>query len=113
MAGYLKGGIILMPFPFSGEDGFKVRPALVLADLPYGSDTDYLVCIISTQAAPDPTLLELDNRDVIGGSLSQKCYLRPAYTYAVAGHRVIRRLGQIKPEKLNAVTSALVALLTK
>ena len=112
MAEYVKGDILLTPFPFSGEGGFKVRPALVLAELPYGG-TDYLVCIVSTQAAPDPSLLELDNKDVLGGSLSQRCYLRPEYTYAVAGHRVVRRLGQVKSEKLNAVIAASVALLTK
>jgi mRNA interferase MazF len=113
MAQYVKGDIVLTPFPFSSEQDFKVRPALVLAVLPYGGSSDYLVCIVSTQAAPDPHLLELDNHDITGGALSQRCYLRPGYVYSVGESLIKRRLGTLKATKLEQVVQTLVTMLTE
>lgn len=67
MAQYVKGDIVLTPFPFSDDEEFKVRPALILAALPYGSGTDYLVCIITTQSAT-----------------ARICFLSPTLTSTVA-----------------------------
>lgn len=112
MAQYIKGDIVLTPFPFSDDEEFKVRPALVLAALPYGSSTDYLVCIITTQATPDPHLLPFTNADIDGGRLSQNCFLRPGYVYTVGQSSIKRRLGTLKPAKLEQVTRILVSVLT-
>ena len=49
MARFVKGDIVLVPFPFSGEENYKHRPALILASWSYASGTDYLVCLITTQ----------------------------------------------------------------
>ena len=113
MAQFVKGDIVLTPFPFSGDEDFKVPPAVVLAVLPYAGGTDYLLCIITTQAAPDPLLLPLDNTDIEGGRLSQSCYLRPGNTYTVAEALIRRRLGHLKPAKFSAVVPVLVAALTQ
>jgi mRNA interferase MazF len=112
MAQYVKGDLVLTPFPFSDDEGFKVRPALVLAVLPYGSGMDYLVCIITTQPAPDPHLLPLTNADIDGGRLSQSCFLRPGYVYTVGQASIKRRLGTLKSAKLEQVTRILVSVLT-
>ena len=113
MAGFVKGDVVLTPFPFSGEEGFKIRPALVLAVLPYGRGSDYLVCIITTQQVSDPYLLDLDSVDIVGGRLTQKCYLRPTYTYAVSEHMIKRQIGRLESDKLNVAVQALVSALTK
>lgn len=109
----MKGDIVLLPFPFSGDEDFKVRPALVLAVLTYAGTTDYLVCLITTQPAIDPYLTVLTNADVEGGRMSEDCYLRPTYTYAVAGHQIRRRLGRLAPAKVRAVIQTLVSVLTR
>ncbi len=113
MAGFVKGDVVLTPFPFSGEEGFKTRPALVLAVLPYGSGSDYLLCIITTQRVNDPNLLDLDSADFTGGRLTQKCYLRPTYTYAVSEHMIKRQLGRLGADKIDRAVQSLVSALTK
>lgn len=113
MAGYVKGDVVLAPFPLSGEEGFKVRPALVMAALPFGRGSDCLLCIITTQRADDPHLMTLEISDIEGGRLTQQCYLRPTYTYAVAEHMIKRRLGRLKDDKMQAAVRALVLVLTE
>lgn len=113
MAGYVKGDVVLVPFPLSGEESFKVRPALVMAVLPYNRGSDCLLCIITTQKVDDPHLLFLETSDIEGGRLTQQCYLRPTYTYAVAEHLIKRRLGRLNDVKLQTAISSLVSVLTK
>lgn len=112
MAGYVKGDIVLTPFPLSGEEGFKTRPALILAALPYGRGSDYLVCIITTQQVSDPHLLDFDSTDIVGGRLTQKCYARPTYTYAVSEHMIKRKIGHLQADKLDHALTSLISVLT-
>ncbi len=117
MERYMKGDLVLIPFPFSAEESFaeesfKVRPALVPASLPYASGTDYLVCIVTTQNAPDPYRLSLSNRDMENGTLDQICYLRPTYPYTVAEQQIKRVVGRITPAKLRKALQTLTRILT-
>ncbi len=45
MEKFIKGDVVVMPFPFSELSGSKKRPALVLADLP---GDDILLCQITS-----------------------------------------------------------------
>ena len=112
MARFVKGDIILLPFPFSGEENYKHRPALVLACWSYAGDTDYLVCLITTQRADDPYLMELFPTDTFGASLTQTCYLRPTYLFAPDERIVSRRMDRLKPEKLEQIVQIIVKVLT-
>ncbi|MBV9852007.1 MAG: type II toxin-antitoxin system PemK/MazF family toxin [Armatimonadetes bacterium] len=113
MARFVKGDIVLMPFPFSGEQAYKHRPALVLASWNYAGGTDYLTCLITTQKADDPHLMELVRDDTEGGSLAQNCYLRPMYLFATDESLISRRLDRLKPAKLEQVIQRVVTVLTE
>ncbi len=113
MARFVKGDIVLLPFPFSGEQDYKHRPALVLASWAYAGGTDYVVCLITTQPANDPYLMELSQGDTLGGSLTQKCYLRPTYLFSPDERVISRRMDHMKPEKLSQVVQIIVDVLTE
>ena len=112
MARFVKGDIVLLPFPFSGEENYKHRPALVLASWSYAGGTDYLVCLITTQPANDPHLTELFQMDTFGGSLTQTCYLRPTYLFAPDERVISRKMDSLKPEKLERIVQVIVKVLT-
>jgi mRNA interferase MazF len=112
VARFLKGDIVLMPFPFSGEAAYKHRPALVLASWSYGNSTDYLTCLITTQRASDPYLMEIVREDTEGQSLAQSCFLRPTYLFATGEVLISGRLDRLKAAKIQDVIQRVVTALT-
>ncbi len=113
MARFIKGDIVLMPFPFSGEQAYKYRPALVLASWDYAGGTDYLTCLITTQRASDPFLTALGRADTVAESLAQICYLRPTYLFATDEQQISRKLDRLKPAKLDEIIETVVSVLTR
>lgn len=64
MEGFVKGDIVVLPFPFSDLSGSKRRPAMVLADLP---GDDILLCQITSQAIRSPEAILITKDDFISG----------------------------------------------
>lgn len=111
MARFMRGDVVVVPFPFSGAMSSKRRPALILGAWAYAGGTDYLTCLISSQAAPDPALIALESDDILGGSLNRQSYLRPLYLFAADENYIVRKVGTLKADKLGAVVQAIIALL--
>ncbi len=84
-----------------------------MASWAYRGDTDYSLCMISTQPDTDPYLMELTNADLIDGHISRTCYIRPTYNFSVGEGFIVSRFGRLKPEKLKAVLYTLFTALTK
>lgn len=114
MAAFIRGDVVVLPFPMSSEEKFKRRPAVVVASWPYKDSSDYLVCIITTQPnGNDPYIQELENsdlRDPANGKFRKKSYIRPAYMFAADEGLILYRLGSLKPEKLAAVLKSVRSL---
>ena len=110
MSLHKRGDVVIMPFPYSGAPGEKSRPALVLAAVPYAGRTDYVVCIISTQNAPDPSAISLAGTDVTAGVLRKQSYLRPTYLFTTSENRISRKVGEMKNEVVEAALRTLTAL---
>ena len=62
MAGFVKGDVVVIPFPFSDLSGNKRRPALVLATLP---GNDIILCQISSRNRKDKFTTALSLTDFI------------------------------------------------
>ncbi len=117
MARFVKGDIVILPFPLSGQAEFKPRPAVVLASWPYGSGSDYLVSIITSQNAPDPFSIEFDSLSDVGNGVlinrtpSGKSYLRPTYLYSVGEALIYKRACTLRAELVDAVIERIFSLL--
>ena len=109
----LKGDVVWVPFPFSADEDYKRRPAIILASWPCKNRTDYHLCMISTQRETDPYLMEISTSDLVDGKLSQTCFIRPTYNFSADEDFIDRRIGRLKPEKLKAVLETLTAVLNK
>ena len=108
MAGFVKGDVVVLPFPFSDLSETKRRPALVVAAA--GGD-ELLLCQITSQAARDQHAVTLDTADFQTGSLKKKSNVRPNRVFTADAGIVLYVAGHVSPEKTSVVVEELVAIL--
>ena len=110
MGKFVKGEIVVVPFPFSDLSATKRRPALVLVDLP---GDDVILCQITSQNVKDNMAVQIDTTDVINGTLNNPSNIRPNRLFTADENIILYSLGQLKSEKLNDVVSSIVNIVTK
>ena len=74
MAEFIKGDIVVIPFPFSNLSQVKKRPAFVVSKL---SGDDIILCQITSQKVKDKYSINLNKADFIKGELSTDSNIRP------------------------------------
>lgn len=108
MAGFVKGEIVVMPFPFSDLSASKRRPALVLADL---SGNDIILCQITSQHTRDTNAIILTDSDIANGSLKQTSNIRPNRLFTADKAIIAYKVGSITTAKFQQVRDKIVELL--
>jgi len=61
LARFVKGDVVVVPFPFSDLSQSKRRPALVIAEL---TGKDVILCQITSQWINDEYGIRIDNKDI-------------------------------------------------
>jgi mRNA interferase MazF len=110
MERFIKGDVVVIPFPFSDLSNTKKRPALVLADLP---GDDILLCQITSRPHNEATILSLTDAHFMSGSLPVSSFIRPARIFTADKHIIIRKAGTISHTLMNNVTDYIISLLKK
>ena len=108
MAGFVKGNVVVVPFPFSDLTGLKRRPALVLADLP---GDDIILCQITSQQIKDRFSVPLTDTQFAEGSLPIISNIRPNRIFTADKNIIIRTSGTVKPLVLQQVVQIIVDIL--
>ncbi len=110
MAKFIKGDVVVVPFPFSDLTESKRRPALVIAEL---EGDDVILCQITSHWIKDKYAISVDNIDFVRGSLGQKSYIRPNRIFTADRHIILYRIGHLKLVKINEVVQAIIGILGK
>lgn len=108
MAGFVKGEVVIIPFPFSDLSGSKRRPALVLTDLP---GDDILLCQITSQSTGDRYAVPLHVSDFTSGSLPVASFIRPARIFTADKHIIIRKAGTISTPLMQQVIHTIIGII--
>ena len=108
MAAFVKGDIVVMPFPFSDLSASKRRPALVLADLP---GDDIVLCQITSKNTKDGFAVPLDNSDLLNGNLSVSSNIRPNRLFTADKKLILYTLGRISQSKYEQVVEVIVEMI--
>jgi mRNA interferase MazF len=110
LAEFVKGEIVVVPFPFSDLTQSKRRPALVVAVL---SGDDLVLCQITSRLISDQYTIALEAADFSSGSLRQSSNIRPNRLFTADRQIILSQVGQLKPEKLNEVIAKIIEILQK
>jgi mRNA interferase MazF len=105
-----EGQIVLFRFPYADQKEGKLRPALVIRELP-GAYEDWLICMISSQLSQevssfDETIFEKDD-DFIGSGLKFSSVIRIARLAVVHETILVGTIGEIGADRLTRIKNRL------
>ena len=101
MGRFIKGDVVVTPFPFSDLTANKKRPALVVANL---TGDDIIICLITSQNAKDNYAISLASDDLANGQLNQNSNIRPNRLFTIDAKIILYRIGTLKKEKTDEVS---------
>ncbi len=107
MAKFVKGDVVVIPFPFSDLTESKRRPAFVIANL---EGDDVILCQITSKIVQDMYSLPIDDSDFETGSLKQPSNIRPNRLFTADSHTVLYRVGNLKQEKITEVIAKVIEI---
>lgn len=108
MGRFVKGDVVVVPFPFSDLSQAKRRPALVAASV---SDEDAILCQITSQTVRDGYALPLSDGDFDDGKLRHPSNIRPNRIFTADTRLILDRVGSLTRDKMESVTHAIVCIL--
>ncbi|MCL2230420.1 MAG: type II toxin-antitoxin system PemK/MazF family toxin [Treponema sp.] len=109
MGKFVKGDVVIIPFPFTDLSGSKKRPAFVIADLP---GDDFIVCQITSKSTSDPFALSLEAQDFTAGSLPIDSFIRPNKIFTADKNLILSAAGHVSEIKTHAVLNAVIAIIS-
>jgi len=108
MEKFVKGDIVVIPFPFSDLSGTKKRPALVLADL---SGNDIILCQITSRQKKDQYAIPINDQDFRLATLTVSSNIRPNRIFTADKSMILRKVATLNESACNAVIQKLIEIL--
>ena len=109
MGKFVKGDIVVVPFPFSDLSASKKRPALVIATL---TGDDVILCQITSKTIADSYAIPLAEEHFQMGSLQQDSNIRPNRLFTADTHIILYRAGALIPSKIKEVVAKIVEIVS-
>ena len=108
MGQFVKGEIVVLPFPFSDLSASKRRPALVITSL---QGDDVILCMITSRAVKDSTAIPLTAIDFASGGLPHRSFVRPNRLFTADSRIILRPTGKLTDRKMQEVVDAIVKII--
>lgn len=109
MGEFVKGEVVVIPFPFSDLSASKRRPALVLANF---EGNDILLCQITSQFhTKEKYVIPLNINDFASGTLPVNSYIRPTRIFTADKNIIVRTMGKISEEKLLQTINTIIEIM--
>lgn len=110
MEKFVKGDVVIVPFPFSDLSQYKKRPALIITSL---RGDDVVLCQITSQALDDEYSVVIKSSDFETGSLQQISNARPNRIFTADSNIILYKAGNLKQSKTIEIIDKLIELIKK
>lgn len=110
MAKFVKGDVVVVPFPFSDLSNSKRRPALVINPV---SMDDLILCQITSQSVKDEDAITLELQDFKENSLEKISNVRPNKLFTADSHIVLYKIASLKREKMDNVIAKITEIIQR
>jgi mRNA interferase MazF len=109
MGNFVKGDVVVLPFPFSDLTGSKRRPSLVLTQL---RGDDVILCQITAQSRGDGYSIPLAQTDFASGSLNQPLSnVRPNRLFTADSNIIAYCAGKLSKAKTDEVINKVIEII--
>lgn len=108
MGRFVKGDVVVIPFPFSDLSSTKRRPALIVATL---RGNDVILCQITGRQLCDEYSIPLIDNDFEDGNLNKDSNIRPNRLFTADENIIAYKAGKISSNKLNNVINKTIEIL--
>jgi len=109
MGKFVKGDVVVAPFPFSDLSDAKKRPALVVAAL---TGDDVLLCQITSKTMTDNYAIPIADTDFTSGGLHQPSNIRPNRLFTADGNIILYRAGVLTSRKVREVVAKIIKIVS-
>lgn len=109
MERFIKGDVVVIPFPFSDLSRNKNRPAFVIKDLP---DNDILLCQITSKPNRDSFSIPSLKSDFKNGKLSIESNIRVNKIFTADKKIILHKAGTVKEKYCDKIIDKIVKLIT-
>jgi mRNA interferase MazF len=106
---FVKGDVVVAPFPFSDLSTAKKRPAVVVAVL---TGDDVLLCQITSKAIADSYAISVGDTDFTSGGLHQPSNIRPNRLFTAEGKIILYRAGVLTANKMQEVVAKIIEIVS-
>jgi len=110
MGKFIKGDVVVVPFPFSDLSQSKKRPALVLVDL---DGNDLILSQITSQSVYDSHAVKILENDFDDGTLNKPSNVRPNKIFTADEGIILYKTGHINEAKIQEVTDKIISIFTE
>jgi len=93
MAKFVKGDIVIIPFPFSDLSHNKRRPSLIISVL---NGDDVILCQITSQNVQDNHAIQIEDKVFKTGELKQLSNIRPNRIFTADKHIILYKAASLK-----------------
>jgi mRNA interferase MazF len=108
MGEFVRGNVVVIPFPFSDLSGNKRRPAFVVANV---TGDDLIVCQITSRHQYDSFAVPVTAVDFTSGALPVDRFIRPNKLFTACKRIIHSTAGRLSGAKTAKALSAVVAVI--
>ena len=108
MERFVKGDVVVVPFPFSDLSHAKRRPALVLTSL---QGNDLILCQVTSSTIKDNYAVSIKKNDFETGSLHQESNARPNRIFTADNHIILYTIARLKNHKLHQIIDKVIEII--
>ncbi|MFH0966835.1 MAG: type II toxin-antitoxin system PemK/MazF family toxin [Methanobacteriota archaeon] len=105
---FVKGDIVVIPFPFSDLRQVKRRPALVIANV---TGNDLILCQITSKYHDDTWSIPLYPSDMNSGILKELSYIRPDKLFTADVSMIQYALGHVQDTITQKVVDMIISII--
>jgi len=108
MEKFIKGEVVVVPFPFSDLTVSKRRPAIIIVNL---KGEDLILSQITSKDIKDEYSIPISENDFKKGSLKQDSNVRPNRLFTEDKNIILYSIGKLKKQKISQIINRLVEII--